>query len=133
MASTQTSSNREKVIDLQLFTPAGVTVLETRPWGISARRRSKIDQLASTYETIIIKVPSRVSRINPLFLEEFFENAFTTYGWEGFTKKFCFVFRHHLRLDADLAEAATRVLHDSKIYYSKLRVQTRECVGAEED
>lgn len=123
MTHQQITGAGVKVIDLDEFTPPGATVLATRPWGIVARSRSNVDMLAKDYDRILIRVPKHVSRVNPSFLEEFLEDVFTTYGWEEFTRKFSFVFPHHMRLNADLAEAATRVLQDSNIHSSSSYVK----------
>jgi hypothetical protein len=99
-------------IDLQHFRTNGAKVFTTRPRGIEVRKASKIDEIESHFDKIIITIPSDISSINPSFLEEFFENVVMKLGEDGFYNKFSFNNEGRYKIDIDLAEAIERILRE---------------------
>lgn len=99
-------------IDLQHFRTNGAKVFTTRPRGIEVRKASKIDEIESHFEKIVITIPSDISSINPSFLEEFFENVVMKLGEVGFYNKFSFNNEGRYKIDIDLAEAIERILRE---------------------
>lgn len=110
------ANSKEYLIDLEDFRAQSAKiksmVFTGRDRGIDIRNRSRLDEIASQYEKVIIIIPSDIMSINPSFFEELFRNVVTKLGKDGFEDKF------EIRCDGDynyqrpLSEAIQRILKD---------------------
>jgi hypothetical protein len=120
MAMKLIDKPKVKSIYLDHYAPAGAKVLSTRPWAISARIKSGIDKMPHDFDKIFIHIPDNITRINPQYLQELFENVLNELGWENFTKKFVFIISNRTRIEVNLAEAAGRILDSSSVHSNQI-------------
>lgn len=98
------------IIDFEKYRTPGAKVFTGRDRGAEVRKKSNIDELASQYEQITIKIPKDIRSINPSFLEEFFYYLIPSLGKEEFLKKFNFINAERYKVESDLNEAIDRIL-----------------------
>lgn len=99
-------------INLELYRTQGSRVFTGRDRGIEVRTASKIDELESTNEKVIIIIPENIGSINPSFLEEFFFNVVSKLKAAEFFKKFEFDNKGRYKIKKDIEEAVERILRD---------------------
>ncbi|MGP8217209.1 MAG: STAS-like domain-containing protein [Bacteroidia bacterium] len=100
------------VIDLELYRTPGSRVFTGRDRGIEVRDKSKIDEIESNNDEVIVVIPTDIGSINPSFLEEFFYNVVVKLKEDGFFQKFKFKNEGRYKIMSDLQEAVERILRE---------------------
>ena len=85
-------------------------VFTGRDRGVDVRKASKIDEIESNYDKVIIIIPDNIYSINPSFFEELFINVILKLGKEEFLDKFEFKVLGNYNYQRPLSEAITRIL-----------------------
>lgn len=85
-------------------------VFTGRDRGEYVRKDSKIDEIESNYEEVIIIIPDNIYSINPSFFEELFVNVVLKLGREEFLNKFKFESLGNYNYERPLTEAIIRIL-----------------------
>ncbi len=99
-------------IDLETFRTRGAKVFTGRDRGEEVRKKSKIDELETSYDKINIIIPHDIGSINPSFLEEFLVNVVLKLKSDGFYSKFIFINEGRYKIASDLEEAIERILRE---------------------
>jgi tRNA threonylcarbamoyladenosine modification (KEOPS) complex Pcc1 subunit len=88
-------------------------VFTGRDRGEMVRKDSKIDELESQNDKIIIEIPADIYSINPSFFEELFLNVVTKLKKEAFLNKFSLEVKGEYNFQNELMEAVDRILNDA--------------------
>lgn len=101
---------QNNIINLEDFRAPGAKVFTGRDRGKSVRQNSRLDELESENEEVVIVIPDNIYSIIPSFFEELFLNAVIKLGRDGFLKKFKFKSVGNYRYEKPLYEAIDRIL-----------------------
>lgn len=82
------AKSHDNVIELEDFRVKDSKIFTGRDRGKSVRERSKIDDLITQYEKVVLVIPDEIYSINPSFLEEFLVNVVEKLGRDGFYRTF---------------------------------------------
>ncbi len=104
------AESHDNVIELEDFRVKDSKIFTGRDRGKSVRERSKIDELITQFEKIILVIPDNIYSINPSFLEEFLVNVVEKLGKEGFYKTFEIKNKGTYGFDRRLHEAVDSIL-----------------------
>lgn len=85
-------------------------VFTGRDRGKDVREASKIDEIESEYDKVMIIIPDKIYSINPSFFEELFVKVVLKLGKERFLEKFEFTSQGKYNYERPLAEAIARIL-----------------------
>ncbi len=88
-------------------------VFTGRDRGQEVREKSKIDDLETKNDKIIIEIPSDIYSINPSFFEELFFNVVTKLKKDAFLSKFKLEPKGNYDFQEELMEAIDRILNDA--------------------
>lgn len=88
-------------------------VFTGRDRGKDVREESKIDEIESLNEKVIVSIPEDIYSINPSFFEEFFKNVVKKLGNESFMNKFELRSNGDYDFKEELMEAIDRILNDA--------------------
>lgn len=88
-------------------------VFTGRDRGKDVREDSKIDEIESLNEKVVVSIPEDIYSINPSFFEEFFKNVVKKLGNEGFMNKFELKSNGDYDFKEELMEAIDRILNDA--------------------
>lgn len=88
-------------------------VFTGRDRGEMVRKESKIDELESQNDKIIIEIPADIYSINPSFFEELFLNVVTKLKKDAFLNKFSLDAKGEYSFQNELMEAVDRILNDA--------------------
>lgn len=106
--------NNDKIIDLEDFRAKEGNriskVFTGRDRGKYVREKSRIDELETQYDEIIIIIPNQIYSINPSFFEEFLVNVVKKLGKEKFLSKFKFKTDGDYEYEMPLNQAIDRIL-----------------------
>lgn len=101
--------------DYRVVSPDGgvkAKVFTGRDRGEDVRKASSLDNVWPSYDVIEIVIPEHIYAINPSFFEEFFVNAVTKLGRDGFLSKFVFTSKGSFNYQKPLNEAIERILRN---------------------
>lgn len=99
-------------INLQDYRTLGSRVFTGRDRGLEVKNASKINEIESQFDEIVIIIPEDIGSINPSFLEEFLFDVVRKLKEENFFKKFKFTNNGRYKILQDLQEAVDRILRD---------------------
>lgn len=106
--------NNDKIINLEDFRAKEGNriskVFTGRDRGKYVREKSRIDELETQYDEIIIIIPNQIYSINPSFFEEFLVNVVKKLGKEKFLSKFKFKTDGDYEYEMPLNQAIDRIL-----------------------
>lgn len=85
-------------------------VFTGRDRGEDVRKASRIDEIETNYNKVIIIIPDDIYSINPSFFEELFINVILKLGKDKFLEKFEFQKLGNYNYERPLSEAITRIL-----------------------
>lgn len=106
--------NTDKIINLEDFRAKEGNriskVFTGRDRGKYVREKSRIDELETQYDEIIIIIPNQIYSINPSFFEEFLVNVVKKLGKEKFLSKFKFKTDGDYEYEMPLNQAIDRIL-----------------------
>ncbi len=106
--------NNDRIINLEDFRAKEgdriSKVFTGRDRGKYVREKSRIDELETQYDEIIIIIPDQIYSINPSFFEEFLVNVVKKLGKEKFLSKFKFKTDGDYEYDMPLNQAIDRIL-----------------------
>lgn len=88
-------------------------VFTGRDRGQQVREKSRIDELETSNDRIIIEVPNDIYSINPSFFEELFFNVVRKLRKEAFLEKFTIESKGDYDFQSELLEAIDRILNDA--------------------
>lgn len=88
-------------------------VFTGRDRGKDVREDSKIDEIESLNEKVVVSIPEDIYSINPSFFEEFFKNVVKKLGNESFMNKFELKSNGDYDFKEELMEAIDRILNDA--------------------
>lgn len=107
-------TSQENIINLEDFRAKEgqriSKVFTGRDRGEIVRRKSRIDELEQTYDTVKIIIPDNIYSINPSFFEEFLVNVVKKLGKQKFLEKFKFESEGDYEYEAPLNQAIDRIL-----------------------
>lgn len=100
--------------DFRVHGPDGsiAKVFTGRDRGEDVRIDSKIDEIETKFDEVIIIIPDNIYSINPSFFEELFVNVVLKLGKEKFREKFKFKSIGNYNFERPLAEAIVRILRE---------------------
>ena len=102
----------ETTIDLENFRTKGSKVFTGRPRGEQVRTDSKVNELATKFDKIIVIIPENIYSVNPSFLEEFLKNVVQKLGEDKFYTQFQFICKGEYQINRDLGEAVGNILKE---------------------
>jgi len=102
------------LINLEDYRTPGSKVFTGRDRGSDVRKKSHIDELAASYDQVIVEVPADIRSINPSFLEELLYNVVPKFGKQGFYQRIKFqTTGTRYNIAKDIEEAVDRILRKS--------------------
>jgi DNA-directed RNA polymerase alpha subunit len=105
--------SKGNIINLEDFRTPGSKVFTGRDRGKRVRIDSKINEVESTFEKVIIIVPDNVYSIIPSFFEELFLDVVIKLGKEKFHEKFQVTSQGSYDPSRALNEAVERILRNN--------------------